>query len=332
MMRQILQKAKRSGKLNLNRASTLGKQSGVMNKFRHMDGDSFKAAKRMMNQPKSGIAKFNGYTRNVINNESVALNGVQAMFDRAKKDGGFKESSWGFKISEDFADKLKTEKKMLNEAKPKRVKPIRVDDFGKDSLPEGKLPGSSMSSHDEKMNQIIADFEKKDSVGKKPASVPHGVDVDPISDASRLIKTSDLVEESIAGGGSIIGRSIDAAKGAGKAIKKGLVADYDLPGMTPQQKQATQWLSRGMVGSTLFIGGTALLDFAIDRKHAADAKRQNEEQLKRQQQGEADKREAIRRKAHMKSNFNATPDMGSLVFDMFAQRTGHHKMGNNKFQ
>lgn len=84
-----------------------------------------------------------------------------------------------------------------------------------------------------------------------------------------------------------------------------------------------------MGGAALFIGATTILDTALtlkERKETRDQVEEQEEELRRRKKEEAKRRQRAHRR---RSSFNDSPQQ--LVFDMFDNRSGHHKMGNSRF-
>lgn len=107
-------------------------------------------------------------------------------------------------------------------------------------------------------------------------------------------------------------------------------------GMTPLQNKLTKWGARGLAASAIFIAGTSMLDASRKRVERKIDKENQEEELKKQskkiKKGTKAKRDFDREFAPSWSNgyYNVNPK--NIVFDMFNDRMGHHKMGNNKFQ
>lgn len=99
---------------------------------------------------------------------------------------------------------------------------------------------------------------------------------------------------------------------------------------TPLQAKLLKAAPKALIGATLFIAGTSLLDSAMKRKDTyelAVQKKQGEDKLEKQRKQEEENRKNYRTGA----SITGPIDTGQLVFDLFNERTGHHKMGNSKF-
>jgi len=99
---------------------------------------------------------------------------------------------------------------------------------------------------------------------------------------------------------------------------------------TPLQAKLLKVAPKALIGATLFIAGTSLLDSAMKRKDAyelAVQKKQGEDKLEKQRKQEEENRKNYRTGA----SITGPVDTGQLVFDLFNERTGHHKMGNSRF-
>ena len=82
-------------------------------------------------------------------------------------------------------------------------------------------------------------------------------------------------------------------------------------------------------GAGLFIAGTALLDMANRAMNKAEEQQQvssQERDIRNKQKEEKDRRERYR----SGTSFGYV-DTSTIVMDLFNERIGHHKMGNNKF-
>ncbi len=81
----------------------------------------------------------------------------------------------------------------------------------------------------------------------------------------------------------------------------------------------------------LFIAGTSLLQGALDvhYKHETkrEVKRRNKEEKEKMEQAAKDRKE----QHYGRSFFQPDVDLGELAFDLFDNRTGHHRMGNARF-
>lgn len=99
---------------------------------------------------------------------------------------------------------------------------------------------------------------------------------------------------------------------------------------TPLQAKLLKAAPKALIGATLFIAGTSLLDSAMKRKDTyemAVQKKQGEDKLKKQ----AEKEEENRKNYRTGASITRPIDTSQLVFDLFNDRTGHHKMGNSRF-
>lgn len=99
---------------------------------------------------------------------------------------------------------------------------------------------------------------------------------------------------------------------------------------TPLQAKLLKAAPKALIGATLFIAGTSLLDSAMKRKDTyelAVQKKQGEDKLEKQRKQEEENRKNYRTGA----SITGPIDTGQLVFDLFNERTGHHKMGNSRF-
>ena len=99
---------------------------------------------------------------------------------------------------------------------------------------------------------------------------------------------------------------------------------------TPLQAKLLKAAPKALIGATLFIAGTSLLDSAMKRKDAyelAVQKKQGEDRLEKQRKQEEKNRKNYRTGA----SITGPVDTGQLVFDLFNERTGHYKMGNSRF-
>lgn len=99
--------------------------------------------------------------------------------------------------------------------------------------------------------------------------------------------------------------------------------------VTPYQKNLIKGGKGLMAGATLFIGATTLLDTAMTLKERKETKKQveaQEERLKKRNKDQKRRRSNVHKRHSI--NRDAPKD---LIFDMFESRSGHHRMGNSKF-
>lgn len=116
-----------------------------------------------------------------------------------------------------------------------------------------------------------------------------------------------------------------------KNISQGQGAKLDSGGVTQGQKRMYNAVTKGSAVSAMFIAGTGILDAMHTSVKNNNARRRNEEQLKEQEKKQREAREKNRKRNRRNANYNQAHTMGSIVFDMFNDRTGHHLMGNNRF-
>ena len=116
-----------------------------------------------------------------------------------------------------------------------------------------------------------------------------------------------------------------------KNISQGQGAKLDSGGVTQGQKRMYNAVTKGSAVSAMFIAGTGILDAMHTSVKNNNARRRNEEQLKEQEKKQREAREKNRKRNRRNANYNQSHTMGSIVFDMFNDRTGHHLMGNNRF-
>lgn len=145
------------------------------------------------------------------------------------------------------------------------------------------------------------------------------------------ITTSDVMKHIIAGKDAIK----DKASGLGTASKSAFDNLTDLsdkfPDATPGQQKALRVGAKTVAGAALFIGATSILDAAMDKHSKNEAEFGVRQQMKDLEEKEREKK---KRAGEYSTGvrFGQTPDMGKVVFEMFEERTGHHRMGNNKFR
>lgn len=116
-----------------------------------------------------------------------------------------------------------------------------------------------------------------------------------------------------------------------KNISQGQGAKLDSGGVTQGQKRMYNAVTKGSAVSAMFIAGTGILDAMHTSVKNNNARKRNEEQLKEQEKKQREAREKNRKRNRRNANYNQSHTMGSIVFDMFNDRTGHHLMGNNRF-
>ena len=116
-----------------------------------------------------------------------------------------------------------------------------------------------------------------------------------------------------------------------KKISQGQGSKLDSGGVTQGQKRMYNAVTKGSAVSAMFIAGTGILDAMHTSVKNNNARRRNEEQLKEQEKKQREAREKNRKRNRRNANYNQAHTMGSIVFDMFNDRTGHHLMGNNRF-
>lgn len=116
-----------------------------------------------------------------------------------------------------------------------------------------------------------------------------------------------------------------------KKLSQGQGSKLDSGGVTQGQKRMYNAVTKGSAVSAMFIAGTGILDAMHTSVKNNNARRRNEEQLKEQEKKQREAREKNRKRNRRNANYNQSHTMGSIVFDMFNDRTGHHLMGNNRF-
>ena len=116
-----------------------------------------------------------------------------------------------------------------------------------------------------------------------------------------------------------------------KKISQGQASKLDSDGVSQGQKRMYNAVTKGAAASAMFIAGTGILDAMHTSVKNNSARRRNEEQLKEQEKKQREAREKNRKRNRRNANYNQSHTMGSIVFDMFNDRTGHHLMGNNRF-
>ena len=103
-----------------------------------------------------------------------------------------------------------------------------------------------------------------------------------------------------------------------------------LEGATARQQKALNKGTKFLGGASLFIASTTLLDMAIKKGQRVEEEMIRKSQIKEQKKEEEEKEKRARQYRNGVS-FGHGTDVGKIVFDMFDQRTGHHRMGNSHF-
>lgn len=99
-------------------------------------------------------------------------------------------------------------------------------------------------------------------------------------------------------------------------------------GMTGFQSNLLSGGKKALAGASLFVGATSMLDFAVTAKRNKENRRMIEEQEKNTKKKMKEENK-VHKKIHRDASVNHV-NVGETVFDMFEQRTGHHKMGQSK--
>lgn len=133
----------------------------------------------------------------------------------------------------------------------------------------------------------------------------------------------DVVQENISSPKKVAEQAKKFSQGQGSKLDSG--------GVTQGQKRMYNAVTKGSAVSAMFIAGTGILDAMHTSVKNNNARRRNEEQLKEQEKKQREAREKNRKRNRRNANYNQSHTMGSIVFDMFNDRTGHHLMGNNRF-
>lgn len=102
-----------------------------------------------------------------------------------------------------------------------------------------------------------------------------------------------------------------------------------LEGPTPLQSKVMNATPKIMRGAALYVGAATLLSGAMKLKDKAEVKqqtRESEKNIKEKEKKAKEQREKIQNK-----NSYGRVIPGDIVMDLFNERIGHHKMGNNRF-
>lgn len=99
--------------------------------------------------------------------------------------------------------------------------------------------------------------------------------------------------------------------------------------ITPYQRKLIKGGKGLMGGAAIFVGATTLIDTALTVKERQETRQQVKQQEKNLEEDQKRQKERRKKGQQRRSMFHDTPQ--SLVFGMFENRSGHHKMGNNKF-
>lgn len=142
-----------------------------------------------------------------------------------------------------------------------------------------------------------------------------------------LANGKKLITESVAENATKLGTK---SKSALLEALDGSAVDKAFPDATIGQKKALKVGTKTIAGATMFIAGTTILDGTIKAAKRKDSERRLRQQLREQAEQEEEKKKKASQLGRGTS-FGQTPDMGKIVFDMFEQRTGHHRMGNSHF-
>lgn len=149
--------------------------------------------------------------------------------------------------------------------------------------------------------------------------------------------SADLVRDLANGKKLITEKVAENATKLGTKSKSALLEALDgsgvekaFPDATAGQKKVLKVGTKTVAGATMFIAGTTILDATIKSAKRKDAERRLKDQLKEQEKEQEEKKRSASKSGRGQS-FGQSPDMGKVVFDMFEQRTGHHRMGNSHF-
>lgn len=110
--------------------------------------------------------------------------------------------------------------------------------------------------------------------------------------------------------------------------KLGIEQISETTGMTSFQNTLLQGSKKTLGAASLFIATTSVMDFAVSAKRNKEKRHQIEQQEKRVQR-KMKEENRMRKRIHKNTSVDSI-NWGETVFNMFEQRTGHHKMGNSK--
>lgn len=111
--------------------------------------------------------------------------------------------------------------------------------------------------------------------------------------------------------------------------KVGAAVDNPVPGGTALQNNIIRNAPKVMKGAALFIGTTSLLSSAMKMSDKAEANAQVREMNKKAKKKVEEEKQ--KRKDHQIQDSAGHIDTSEIVMEMFEQRIGHYKMGNNRF-
>ena len=147
---------------------------------------------------------------------------------------------------------------------------------------------------------------------------------EPVSlSGSPQMAVQDVVQETTSNPQRVAEQAKKTSQGQGSKLGSG--------GVSEGQERMYNAVTKGAAVSAMFIAGTGILDAMHTSVKNNNARRRNEEQLKEQEEKQREAREKNRKRNRRNANYNQSHTMGSIVFDMFNDRTGHHLMGNNRF-
>lgn len=111
----------------------------------------------------------------------------------------------------------------------------------------------------------------------------------------------------------------------GKNINASTLSESDMKKMETFKKVNKVGRGIGAVGA-LAVGAATVLDIGQginEKRRVEDMKKEQEKSLRRKQKQEDE---------YKRSQGYGHTDLGGIVFDMFEERLGHHKIGNARFQ
>ena len=224
-------------------------------------------------------------------------------------------------LPEDIVSIKKLDKGIVSIAGNKRGVAEAVEPLAKN--PTSVLPGKAKPS-----DSVVRDAKTIDEAmaklkgsGVTPPPPLAGEPV-PLSGSPQMA-VQDVVQETISNPQRVAEQAKKTSQGQGSKLGSG--------GVSQGQERMYNAVTKGAAVSAMFIAGTGILDAMHTSVKNNNARRRNEEQLKEQEEKQREAREKNRKRNRRNANYNQSHTMGSIVFDMFNDRTGHHLMGNNRF-
>lgn len=128
-----------------------------------------------------------------------------------------------------------------------------------------------------------------------------------------------------------VGKTLDFVKNS-DVVKNVWNAGDTIEGLTDMQRKLLKWGVRGAATSTVFIGGTSIVDYTRNRVNRNLDEEENKKKLQEQKINN-DKKSKARRDfekefAPRRGSGYYDINPGQLVLDMYNDRIGHHRMGN----